>query len=187
MNIEVKIKPNLSEKYRNEVIGAMQKEFGYKNVMQVPKLKKIVLNMGVKEAQDDVKILDTFANELTQISGQKPLVTRAKKSIAGFKLRENSPVGLKVTLRGIRMYEFFDRLVNVAMPRIRDFQGYPHNSFDNHGNYSFGIQEQIIFPEVDFDKIRKTKGMDVTLVTSATTQAEAKRLLELLGFPFRKN
>lgn len=179
-------KPRLLERYREQVVAVMAEEFNYKNVMQVPRLMKVVLNMGVKEGQEDVKILDQLAIELGQISGQKPLVTRAKKSIAAFKLRQGSPIGLKVTLRGLRMYEFVDRLFNVAMPRIRDFRGYPESSFDDRGNYSLGIQEQIIFPEVEYDKIKKTQGMDITFVTTAPTKKEGKRLLELLGLPFKK-
>ena len=164
----------------------MMEEFQYQNVMQVPRLQKVVVNMGVKEGQDDIKVLEQLAVELGQITGQKPLVTRAKKSIAGFKLREGSSIGLKVTLRGTRMYEFLDRLFHIAMPRIRDFRGYSENSFDDHGNYSLGLQEQSIFPEVEFDKIKKVKGMDITFVTSAPTRKEGKRLLELLGLPFTK-
>lgn len=181
------VKPRLYDKYCREVVPHMTKEFGYKNPMRVPKLQKIVVNMGVKEGQSDIKILEQLAAELGQITGQKPLVTRAKKSIAAFKLREGSPIGLKVTLRRARMYEFLDRLFNVAMPRIRDFRGYPTNSFDGRGNYTLGIQEQIIFPEVEFDKIKKTQGMDVTFVTSAETDKEAKKLLELFGLPFKKS
>ena len=179
-------KPRLLERYREQVVPVMADEFSYKNIMQVPRLQKVVLNMGVKEGQEDVKILDQLAVELAQISGQKPLVTRAKKSISAFKLRQGSPIGLKVTLRGLRMYEFIDRLFNVAMPRIRDFRGYPESSFDDRGNYSLGIQEQIIFPEVEYDKIKKTQGMDITFVTTAPTKREGKRLLELLGLPFKK-
>lgn len=178
--------PRLLEKYRNEVIAKMQQEFKYSNVMQVPKLQKIVLNMGVKEGASDIKIIEHLAVELGKIAGQKPLITRAKKSISGFKLRENAPIGLKVTLRRARMYEFMDRLFNVAMPRIRDFRGYSDKSFDSTGNYTLGIQEQIIFPEIEFDKIKKVQGMDVTFVTTATNREEGKMLLELLGLPFKK-
>ena len=176
--------PRLKKRYRSEIIPAMVEEFGYKNVMQAPRLEKVVLNMGIKEAAEDVKVLDQLAIELSQITGQKPVTTRAKKSIAAFKLRQGVPVGLKVTLRQNRMYEFIDRLFNVAMPRIRDFRGFSDVSFDGHGNYSLGLTEQLIFPEVDFDKIKKTHGMDVTFVTSARTNEEGKRLLELLGLPF---
>lgn len=176
----------LYKKYRDEVVAQMNSEFKYENIMQVPRLEKIVLNVGLKEALEDIKILEQATVEVMQITGQKPLVTRAKKSIAGFKLREGSPVGLKVTLRRTRMYEFMDRLVNVAMPRIRDFRGYSPNSFDENGNYTLGIQEQTVFPEVQFEKIRKVKGMNITFVTSAKNKEESKKLLELLGLPFRK-
>lgn len=178
--------PNLLEKYRAEVVPALIKEFGYKNSMQTPKLLKVVVNMGVKEGQEDIKILDQLAVELSRIVGQKPVVTRAKKSISAFKLREGSPIGLKVTLRRSRMYEFLDRLFNVAMPRIRDFRGFLDKSFDQRGNFTIGLTEQTIFPEVEFDKMKKTQGMDITFVTTAENKKEAKRLLELLGFPFRK-
>jgi large subunit ribosomal protein L5 len=178
--------PLLLEKYRKEAAPAVTREFGYKNVMQVPKIKKVVVNMGVKEGQEDIKLLEQFASQLGQITGQKPLVTRAKKSISAFKLREGSPIGLKVTLRGARMFEFLERLFGVAMPRIRDFRGYSDQSFDGQGNYSLGIQEQTIFPEIRYDEIRKIKGMDITIVTTSKTKEEAKRLLELLGFPFKK-
>lgn len=178
--------PRLLEKYRSEVIAKMRQAFNYSNVMQVPKLQKIVINMGVKEGASDIKIIEHLAVELGKIAGQKPLITRAKKSISAFKLRENSPIGLKVTLRRARMYEFMDRLFNVAMPRIRDFRGYSDKSFDNTGNYTLGIQEQIIFPEIEFDKIKKVQGMDVTFVTTATNREEGKMLLELLGLPFKK-
>lgn len=178
--------PRLLEKYRNEIVAKMQKEFNYSNVMQVPKLDKVVINMGVKEGASDIKIIEHLAVELGKIAGQKPLITRAKKSIAAFKLRENSPIGLKVTLRRARMYEFVDRLFNVAMPRIRDFRGYSDKSFDDNGNYTLGIQEQIIFPEIEFDKIKKVQGMDVTFVTTANNREEGKVLLELLGLPFKK-
>lgn len=178
--------PRLLGKYRNEIIAKMQKEFNYSNAMQVPKLDKVVINMGVKEGASDIKIIEHLAVELGKIAGQKPLITRAKKSIAAFKLRENSPIGLKVTLRRARMYEFVDRLFNVAMPRIRDFRGYSDKSFDDNGNYTLGIQEQIIFPEIEFDKVKKVQGMDVTFVTTANNREEGKVLLELLGLPFKK-
>ncbi len=174
------------EKYRSEVVPELMKEFGYKNPMQTPHLEKIVVNMGVKEGQEDIKILDQLAVELARIVGQKPVVTRAKKSISAFKLRQGSPIGLKVTLRRARMYEFIDRLFNVAMPRIRDFRGFLDRSFDQHGNFTIGLTEQTIFPEVEFDKMKKTQGMDITFVTTAENKKEGKRLLELLGFPFRK-
>lgn len=186
MPVQAISKPRLLEQYRKETVPALMQEFKYKNPMQVPKLVKIVINMGIKEAKDDVKILDQLAVELGRISGQKPLTTLAKKSISAFKLREGLPVGLKVTLRRTRMWEFLDRLFSIAMPRIRDFQGYSDKSFDGQGNYTFGIQEQTVFPEVEFDKIKKTQGMDITIVTTATTNGEGKRLLESLGFPFKK-
>jgi len=163
------------------------KEFGYKNPMQAPKIVKIVINMGVKEGQEDIKILDQLAVEVSRITGQKPVVTRAKKSISSFKLREGSPIGLKVTLRRARMYEFLDRLINIAMPRIRDFRGFSDRSFDQSGNYTFGLTEQTIFPEVEYEKMKKTQGMDITLVMSVKDRKESKRLLELLGFPFKKS
>jgi large subunit ribosomal protein L5 len=186
MSTKTAVVPNLYTKYRKEIIPALKKEFGYENIMQVPRLKKVVLNMGVKEGQEDVKLLEQLAVELGAISGQKPSVRRAKKSIAAFKLRENSPVGLKVTLRRARMYEFLERLFNVAMPRIRDFRGFSVNSFDDRGNYTLGLQDQTIFPEVEFDKVKRVKGMDITFVTSAENGKEAKKLLELLGLPFKK-
>ena len=164
----------------------MIKERGYQNPNQAPRLVKIAVNMGVKEGAQDIKILDAVSGDLALVTGQKPLVTRARKSIAAFKLREGSPIGLKVTLRGPRMYEFFDRLVNVAMPRIRDFRGIPDSGFDGQGNLTIGLSEQIIFPEVEYDKVKKIQGMDITFVTSAKKKDEAKRLLELLGFPFKK-
>lgn len=176
----------LYKKYKEEIAKQLRDDFKYQNVMEIPHVKKIVINVGIKEAQEDIKILEQATTELTQIAGQKPLVTRAKKSIAGFKLREGSPVGLKVTLRRTRMYEFMDRLFNVAMPRIRDFRGYSPASFDQTGNYTLGIHEQTVFPEVQFDKIKKIKGMDITFVTTAKNKEEGKRLLELLGLPFRK-
>ena len=183
---KAKAVPQLLGHYRKQVVPALQQEFKFKNVMQVPRLQKVVVNMGVKEGQEDIKLIEQLGVELGQITGQKPLMTRAKKSIAGFKLREGSPIGLKVTIRRARMYEFLQRLFNVAMPRIRDFRGYSENSFDDHGNYTLGIQEQTIFPEVEFDKIKKVKGMDITFVTSTRNKAQAKRLLELMGLPFRK-
>ena len=178
--------PRLRQKYFKEVVPLMVKEFGYKNSLQVPRLVKIVVNMGVKEGAQDIKILDAVSADLALVTGQKPAVTRARKSISAFKLREGSPIGLKVTLRGKRMYEFFDRLTNVAMPRIRDFRGVPDSGFDEKGNLNMGLQEQIIFPEVDFDKIKKIQGMNITFVTTAEKKNQGKRLLELLGFPFRK-
>lgn len=180
------VSPRLYEKYKSEIAPQLKKEFGYPNFMAIPKVDRIVVSMGVKEGASDIKILDQAAVELAAITSQKAKVCRAKKSISAFKLREGSPIGLKVTLRKARMYEFLDRLVNVAMPRIRDFRGISANSFDGQGNYSFGIEEQIIFPEVEYDKIIKTQGMNITFVTTANTEDEARRLLELLGVPFRK-
>lgn len=178
--------PRLLARYRSNAVPKLMEEFDYQNPMQAPRLEKVVINMGVKEGQEDVKILDQLAIELARITGQKPLVTRAKKSISAFKLREGSPIGLKVTLRKARMYEFIDRLFNIAMPRIRDFRGFLDRSFDQHGNFSIGLTEQTIFPEVEYDKMKKTQGMDITFVTTAENKKEGKRLLELLGFPFRK-
>ncbi len=184
--MKTEVMPRLAEKYKKEIVPILNKEFKHTNAMQIPKLKKVVVNIGVKEGQEDVKLLEQLSHELGQITGQKPLTTRAKKSIAGFKLREGSPVGLKVTLRRARMYEFLDRLFNIAMPRIRDFRGFSENGFDEAGNYSLGLQEQTIFPEVEFDKVKKVKGMNITFVTSALDRKQAKRLLELLGLPFTK-
>ncbi|MBI4394638.1 MAG: 50S ribosomal protein L5 [Candidatus Omnitrophica bacterium] len=184
-NVKTKT-PRLLELYRNTIVPAMMKEFHYENPLAVPRLEKIVVNMGVKEGAEDIKILDHISHELAQITGQKPVVTKAKKSISAFKLRQGASIGLKVTLRRQRMYEFIDRLFNVAMPRIRDFRGFPTSSFDRSGNYSLGIQEQIIFPEVEYDKMKKLQGMDITFVLTTSKQNESKRLLELLGFPFRK-
>ena len=164
----------------------MMKEFGYGNTYQAPRLEKIVVNMGVKEGATDIKILDAVSADLALVTGQKPLVTRARKSISAFKLREGSPIGLKVTLRGVRMYEFMDRLVNVAFPRIRDFRGFPDTGFDGQGNLNIGLQEQTIFPEIEYDKIKKIQGMDIAFVMNAQKKEEARRLLELLGFPFKK-
>lgn len=178
--------PRFKEIYRKEILPAMMKEFGYKNPMQVPRVEKIVLNMGVGEATQNAKALDGAIEDLTIISGQKPIIRRAKKSIAGFKLRANMPVGVKVTLRGNRMYEFLDRLMSTALPRIRDFRGLSPKSFDGRGNYSLGVAEQLIFPEIDYDKIDKIRGMDITIVTTAKTDEEARALLKHFGFPFRE-
>jgi large subunit ribosomal protein L5 len=175
----------LKEHYRKNVIPALQAKFGYQNVMQVPRITKITLNMGVGEAMADKKVIDNAANDMMLISGQKPQIARARKSIANFKVRENWPVGCKVTLRGARMYEFLDRLISVAIPRIRDFRGLPSRSFDGRGNYSLGIKEQIIFPEIDFDKVDAIRGMDITITTSAKTDAEARELLVAFSFPLR--
>jgi large subunit ribosomal protein L5 len=175
----------LKEHYRQNVVPALQKKFGYQNVMQVPKIVKITLNMGVGEAMADKKIMDHAVSDMTKISGQKPYVARARKSIANFKVRENWPVGCKVTLRGARMYEFLDRLISVALPRVRDFRGLSGRSFDGQGNYSMGVKEQIIFPEIDFDKVDALRGMDITITTTARTDAEARALLEAFKFPIR--
>jgi len=180
-------KPNVRRLYEEKAVPEMMKKFGYKNIMQVPRFEKIVVNMGVGEAQQDAKILEAAVRDMTAITGQAPVVSRARKSIAGFKLREGVPVGCFVTLRGERMWEFFDRLINVAVPRIRDFRGLSQKSFDGRGNYSFGVREQIIFPEIDYDKILKVLGMDITIVTSAGTDEEARELITLLGMPLRKN
>ncbi len=178
--------PRLKEIYRNKVVPELMKEFGYKNIMQVPKLEKIVINMGLGEAVRDIKVIDSAMKDLSAITGQKPVVTRAKKSIASFKLRAGMPIGCKVTLRGARMYEFLDRLINFAMPRIRDFKGVSDKGFDGKGNYTLGIKEQIIFPEVDYDKVDKIRGMNITINTTANTDEEGKALLKQLGMPFKK-
>ncbi len=180
-------KPNVRQLYEEKVVPELMKKFGYKNIMQVPRFEKIVVNMGVGEASQDAKILEAATRDMTAITGQAPVVSKARKSIAGFKLREGVPVGCFVTLRGERMWEFFDRLINVAIPRIRDFRGLSPKSFDGRGNYSIGIKEQIIFPEIDYDKILKIMGMDVTIVTTAGTDEEARELITLLGTPLRKN
>ena len=178
--------PRLLKKYRDEVIPRMKKELGYANQMSMPRLEKIVINMGVKEGATDIKIIEQVQEELSTIAGQRACITRAKKSIAAFKLRTGMPIGLKVTLRRNRMYEFFDRLVNIAMPRIRDFRGMSTKSFDNSGNLTIGLQEQAIFPELEFDKIKKVQGMDITFVTSVNSPDHSRKLLEWLGFPFKK-
>ena len=176
----------LKEKYTNEVIPALTEKFNYSSKMQAPKIEKIVLNIGVGDAVSNSKLLDEAVNELTLISGQKPVITRAKKSIAGFKLREGAPIGCKVTLRGERMYEFLDKLVNISLPRVRDFRGVSNNSFDGRGNYTLGIKEQLIFPEINFDKVNKLRGMDIVFVTTAKTDEEGLELLAQLGMPFKK-
>lgn len=176
----------LRDKYTKEIAPALQQKFGYHNVMQIPKLEKVVINMGVGEAIQNSKAIDSAVGDLMKISGQKPVVTRAKKSIAAFKLREGMPIGTKVTLRGERMYEFVDRLMNVALPRVRDFRGVSSKSFDGRGNYTLGIKEQLIFPEIEYDKIDKLRGMDIVFVTDAKTDEEARELLGLLGMPFRQ-
>jgi large subunit ribosomal protein L5 len=175
----------LKEFYQQKVIPALKQELGYANVLQIPQLKKIVVNMGLGDAVQNPKLLETGVSELTQITGQKPVVTKAHKSIANFKLREGVAIGCAVTLRGDRMYEFFDRLVNVALPRVRDFRGIPENAFDGRGNYSLGIREHVIFPEINVDKVEQVKGFTVSFVTSAKTDAEGRALLRALGMPFR--
>lgn len=177
----------LEEKYRKEVIPSMMELCGYKNIMQVPRMEKVVLNIGLGEAIQNAKALEAAERDLTAISGQHPVTTRARKSIAAFKLREGMPIGLKVTLRGERMYDFFDKLVNVVLPRTREFQGVSRNSFDGHGNYTLGIKEQIVFPEIEYDKVDKIRGLEVSIVTTAKTDEEGRRLLELLGVPFVKD
>ena len=176
----------LKETYLNEIVDGMTKKFGYKNVMEVPKLDKIVINMGVGEAKDNAKVLDSAMKDLEIIAGQKPVITRAKKSVANFKLREGMPIGCKVTLRGDKMYEFADRLINLALPRVRDFRGVNNNSFDGRGNYALGIKEQIIFPEIEYDKVDKVRGMDIIFVTTAKSDEEARELLTQFGMPFKK-
>lgn len=175
----------LYELYKNEIVPKLKETFNYKNVMQVPKIEKVVLNMGLGEAIKNAKILETATEELTKISGQKPVITRAKKSVAAFKLREGMPIGCTVTLRRDRMWDFINRLINISLPRIRDFRGISGKAFDGKGNYTLGIREHIIFPEIEYDKIDKIKGMNVTVVTTAQTDEEGKELLKLLGMPFR--
>src|SRR5258705_2099242 len=176
----------MRERFRSAVVPAMMKERGYSNPFQVPRLEKVVINMGVGEGKENAKVLDFATADLQAIAGQKPVITRAKKSIANFKLREGVPIGAKVTLRGARMYEFFDRLVNVALPRVRDFKGVPPKGFDGRGNYAMGLREQLIFPEITYDKIDKVRGMDINIVTTAQTDEEARALLTHLGMPFRE-
>ena len=176
----------LKDMYYNEIVPAMISKFGYKNVMQVPKLDKIVLNMGVGEAKDNAKVLESAVKDMEIIAGQKVVVTRAKNSVANFKIREGMAIGCKVTLRGEKMYEFADRLINLALPRVRDFRGVNPNAFDGRGNYALGIKEQLIFPEVEYDKVDKVRGMDVIFVTTANTDEEARELLRLFGMPFKK-
>ena len=180
------IKNRVKDNYQNVVVPALIKTFGYKNVNQVPKLEKIVINMGLGDIKDNAKSVQIALDELKQITGQAPMVTKAKKSVANFKVREGMTVGAKVTLRATRMYEFFDKFVSVALPRVRDFKGIPTNSFDGRGNYNMGVKEQLIFPEISYDKIEKIRGFDVCFVTTAQTDAEAKELLTLLGLPFAK-
>ena len=176
----------LKDFYNETIMSAMTEKFGYKNVMQVPKIEKIVINMGVGEAKENAKVLESAVKDLTTIAGQKPVITKAKKSVANFKLREGMPIGCKVTLRGDRMYEFADRLINLALPRVRDFRGVSADSFDGRGNYALGIKEQIIFPEIEYDKVDKVRGMDIIFVTTANTDEEARELLRLFGMPFQK-
>lgn len=176
----------LKETYRNDVAPAMMKKFNYKSVMQIPKLDKVIINVGCGEARDNAKVVDSIISDLSQITGQKPVVCKAKKSVANFKLREGMIVGVKVTLRGQKMYEFVDRFFNLALPRVRDFKGINPNSFDGRGNYNLGAKEQLIFPEIDYDKIDKVRGMDICLVTTAKTDEEARELLALMGAPFAK-
>ena len=175
-----------SEMYKNDVAPALMKKFEYKSVMQIPKIDKVVINVGAGEAKENSKVIDAISTDLGIITGQKPVVCRAKKSVANFKLREGMPIGVKVTLRGEKMYEFVDRLFSLALPRVRDFRGINPNSFDGRGNYSMGVKEQLIFPEIEYDKIDKVRGMDITFITTAKTDEEAKALLELMGAPFAK-
>lgn len=177
----------LKDKYVQEVVPALQSKFKYKSAMQIPKLEKVVLNMGVGEVKENAKAMDAAVGDMALISGQKPVITKAKKSVAAFKVREGMNIGCKVTLRGERMYEFVDKLFNVALPRVRDFRGVSNNSFDGRGNYSMGVKEQLIFPEVEYDKVDKIRGMDITFVTTATTDEEAKELLKLLGMPYSQS
>ena len=179
--------PRLLDKYKNEVVQALQDKFNYSTPMQIPKLVKLVLNMGVGDVKDNPKAIETASNEMAIISGQKAVVTKAKKSVAAFKLREGMNVGCKTTLRGNKMYEFVDKLFNVALPRVRDFRGINPNSFDGRGNFTMGVKEQLIFPEIEYDKVDKVRGMDITFVTTAQTDEEAKELLSLLGMPFAKS
>ena len=176
----------LKEQYKNEIVPELTKKFGYKNVMQVPKLDKIVVNMGVGEATENAKVLESAMNDMAIITGQKPVQTKAKNSVANFKIREGMPIGCKVTLRGDRMYEFLDRLVNLALPRVRDFRGVNPNAFDGRGNYALGIKEQLIFPEIEYDKVDKVRGMDIIFVTTAKTDEEGRELLRLFNMPFAK-
>ena len=176
----------LQEKYQKEVVPALTEKFGYKNVMQLPKIEKVIINMGVGEAVGNPKALDSAVSDLTIISGQKPLLTRAKKSLAAWKLREGMPIGCKVTLRGVRMYQFLDKFMNVALPRVRDFRGVSDKAFDGRGNYAVGLKEQLIFPEIEYDKIDKIRGMDIIIVTTAQTDEEARELLKQVGAPFAR-
>ena len=176
----------LKDLYKDEIVDAMIKKFGYKNIMEVPKLDKIVINMGVGEAKENAKVLDSAVKDLETVTGQKVVLTRAKNSVANFKIREGMPIGCKTTLRGEKMYDFMDRLVNLALPRVRDFRGVSADSFDGRGNYALGVKEQLIFPEIEYDKVEKVRGMDVIVVTTAKTDEEARELLRLFGMPFAK-
>lgn len=176
--------PRLQEKYEKEIVPALMEKFGYENIMQVPKLEKIIINMGIGEAKENSKILESAIADLQIIAGQKPIITRAKKSVANFKIRENMPIGCKVTLRKHQMYEFADKLVSIALPRVRDFRGVSAKAFDGRGNYALGIKEQLIFPEIEYDKVDKVRGMDIVFVTTAKTDEEARELLRFLGMPF---
>jgi len=178
--------PNLKVKYTNEVAPALMQKFGYKSTMQIPRIDKIVVNCGCGEARDNAKVLESVVSDLATITGQKPIITKAKKSVANFKLREGMPIGAKVTLRQDKMWEFMDRLFNVALPRVRDFRGINPNAFDGRGNYALGLKEQLIFPEIEYDKVEKIRGMDIVFVTTANTDEEAKELLKLMGAPFAK-
>lgn len=179
--------PRMKERYTAEVLPALREHFQYANVMEVPGIEKVVVNIGMGEALTDANALDRAADDIAAITGQKPMINRAKRSIANFRLREGNPIGVSTTLRGVKMWEFLDRLITAALPRVRDFQGLNPNAFDGRGNYSLGVREQIIFPEVDYDKVDKVRGMQVTIVTNAKTDEEGRRLLELIGVPFRKN
>ncbi len=178
--------PRLKERYQTEIMPELKREFEYANVMQVPRVQRVTVNIGLGEAKENARAVETATADVATITGQKPVVTKAKKAIANFKIRENMPVGVAVTLRGDRMYEFLDRLLNVALPRIRDFHGVPTKAFDGRGNYSLGLREQLIFPEIDYDKVDRIRGMQVNILTSAETDEEARRLLELMGMPFAK-
>ena len=178
--------PNLKKLYQDEVAPALMQKFGYKSTMQIPRLEKIVINVGCAEAKENVKVLDAVVGDLTKITGQKAVITKAKKSVANFKLREGMPIGAKVTLRGDKMWEFLDRLFNVALPRVRDFRGISADGFDGRGNYALGLKEQLIFPEIEYDKIDKIRGMDIVMVTTAQTDEEARELLKLIGAPFTR-
>jgi len=178
--------PRLKDRYEEEIIPALKEEFGYRNVMEVPRLKKMVVNVGLGEALQNAKAMDSAVQDISVITGQRPVITRARKSIATFKLREGNPIGVKVTLRGNRMYDFLDRLMNIALPRQRDFRGVSPDAFDGRGNYTMGLQEQLVWPEIDYDSIDKVRGMEITIVTTAESDEEARRLLQLLGMPFRR-